>query len=232
MLTDIFSSFDPATSSLFNNSSILFWMFNFFILATLQSMFWLAPSRMSSLISLPIDMMHSQATRTFTLYLKGMTSILVPLFFSLIIVNLSGLIPYMFSTSSHLLFTLILALPLWLSLMLSAIFKAPSSFIAALLPSGAPSWLNPFLTLIESTSILVRPITLSFRLAANMSAGHIILGLIGIYTASAFFNSLLTSLSLLSILTIYVIFEVGICLIQAYIFCLLITLYADDHPSH
>jgi len=76
---------------------------------------------------------------------------------------------------------------------------------------------------------MVRPITLSVRLVANMSAGHIVLRLIGIYRSSYLFINSLSFLVLLFIQVGYIIFEVGICLIQAYIFCLLLTLYADDH---
>jgi F-type H+-transporting ATPase subunit a len=73
---------------------------------------------------------------------------------------------------------------------------------------------------------------LSFRLAANMRAGHILLGLIGIAASSAIFSSPL-SFSLLFLIQLgYIIFEIGICLIQAYIFCLLLSLYSEDHPSN
>jgi ATP synthase subunit 6 len=76
----------------------------------------------------------------------------------------------------------------------------------------------------------VRPITLSFRLAANIRAGHIVIGLLGIYASSAFFVSSSSFITLMLIQIFYFIFEIGISLIQAFIFCLLITLYSDDHP--
>jgi ATP synthase subunit 6 len=83
--------------------------------------------------------------------------------------------------------------------------------------------------LIESTRIIVRPITLSFRLAANISAGHIVLGLVGIYAAAAITSSLLSTTLFILLSAGYILFEVAICLIQAYIFCLLLSLYRDDH---
>ena len=77
----------------------------------------------------------------------------------------------------------------------------------------------------------MRPLTLSFRLAANMTAGHIVLGLIGIYMASAMLTLSKRILILIPLGIGYILFEFGICLIQAYIFCLLITLYRDDHAA-
>jgi len=100
-----------------------------------------------------------------------------------------------------------------------------------LLPIGAPAALNPFLVIIETVSIMVRPITLSVRLTANIRAGHIVLTLIGNYLTTSFFISGIFSIALLlRIQVFYTIFEFGIGIIQAYIFCLLITLYSDEHP--
>nr|YP_010373151.1 ATP synthase F0 subunit 6 [Hyperhalosydna striata]QTZ18393.1 ATP synthase F0 subunit 6 [Hyperhalosydna striata] len=232
MMADIFSSFDPATCSVYSTfSPSVFWFLSFFSITLLQASFWPTPSRFTWLPSFPIEVMNSQASRTFGIHLKGFPSILVSLFLLLIILNLMGLLPYVFSSTSHLLLSLSLGLPLWLSLIISAIIYAPKSFTAHLLPSGAPDWLNPFLVLIETVSICVRFITLSFRIAANMSAGHVLLGLMGIAASSSIFSSLFTSSSIILIQLGYTIFEMGICLIQAYIFCLLISLYSEDHPS-
>lgn len=49
-------------------------------------------------------------------------------------------------------------------------------------PRGAPRSLSSFLRVIDLISILVRPFTLLLRLAANITAGHLILGLVaGVY---------------------------------------------------
>lgn len=232
MIADIFSSFDPATCSVYSSfSPIVFWTLSFFSISLIQASIWPAPSRFSWLPSFPIEVINSQASRTFGIHLKGFPSILVPLFLILIVLNLIGLLPYVFSSTSHLFLSLSLGLPLWLSLIIRAIIYAPKSFTAHLLPGGAPDWLNPFLVLIETVRICVRFITLSFRIAANIRAGHILLGLIGIAASSRIFSSLLTSSSIIIIQLGYTIFEIGICLIQAYIFCLLISLYTEDHPN-
>nr|YP_010502217.1 ATP synthase F0 subunit 6 [Leocrates chinensis]UXC96462.1 ATP synthase F0 subunit 6 [Leocrates chinensis] len=193
--------------------------------------FWLSPSMYMITSTYPIDIMNSQSNRTLGSTLKGFSNMITALFILIMSTNLMGLIPYSFSFSSHLLMTLTLGLPLWLSLIASAVTHAPSTWAASLLPGGAPDILNPFLVMIETVSISVRPITLSFRLAANMTAGHIILSLAGVYASAGLFSSMISFISLFMVQTFYIIFEVGICLIQGYIFCLLLTLYADEHPT-
>lgn len=229
MIPDIFSSFDPYRFNTINPSLSLFIIINIILIIITQLAFWITSSRSSSLIAPFIIIIYTQLSRTFINNLKGLSQIVTTLFFSIIIINLVGIIPYFFSTSSHLIFTLIFGLPLWFTIISSRFFKSLKKSIAHFLPDGAPDWLNPFLVLIETTRVTVRPLTLSFRLAANIRAGHIVLGLIGIYCAAAWFTSF-SGLILLILTTVgYILFEVAICLIQAYIFCLLLSLYSDDH---
>lgn len=229
MIPDIFSSFDPYRFNSINPSISIFIIINITLIIVTQITFWLASSRANSIITPFIIIINTQLTRTFISNIKGLRQTVTALFFSIITINLIGLIPYFFRTSSHLIFTLIFGLPLWLSIIISRFAKSIKKSIAHFLPDGAPDWLNPFLVLIETTRVTVRPMTLSFRLAANIRAGHIVLSLIGIYCAAAWFTSY-TGLLLLITTTIgYILFEVAICLIQAYIFCLLLSLYSDDH---
>lgn len=176
-----------------------------------------------------LDVIFSQLNRTTSTSLKGLSSLVTSVFIVVIIVNLLGLVPYCFRMSSHLVITLSLGLPMWLRLIISRFRFKPKTATAHFLPDGAPDWLNPFLVLIESSRILVRPLTLSFRLAANITAGHIVLSLLGVYMASAMFTHILSTTLLLFISSFYILFEVAICIIQAYIFCLLVSLYRDDH---
>nr|YP_009743658.1 ATP synthase F0 subunit 6 [Euspira pila]QIE11962.1 ATP synthase F0 subunit 6 [Euspira pila] len=230
MLVDIFSSFDDS-NQVFMSMYFLMWIFSLIVVLIFSSNYWVASPSWLAFINIFKDTGSSQVFRSFGLNLGGFLNVMSGLFLFLIFMNLSGLIPYVFSPTSHLAVSLSLGLPLWLSLIISAIFFNPSSVVAGLLPMGAPAPLNPFLVLIETVSILVRPITLSVRLTANMSAGHIVLTLIGNYLTASFFLSGIFSMALLvSIQIFYTIFEFGISMIQAYIFCLLITLYSDEHP--
>lgn len=229
MISDIFSSFDPA--SFFATSPIIdiFLFLNITLILISQFSFWSNRYRISISIIPITSIITEQLSRTYIAKLKGLNHTVSSLFIIIIIVNLLGLVPYLFSISRHLIFTLSLGLPLWLAIIMSTFTKSLKQSIAHFLPDGAPDWLNPFLVLIETTRITVRPITLSFRLAANIRAGHIVLSLIGIYASAAWFNSLSATILLFRTSVGYILFEVAICMIQAYIFCLLLSLYSDDH---
>lgn len=162
--------------------------------------------------------------------LGGFGCVVSGLIVILLVANISGLFPYVFSRTSHLVVRFVLSSVLWFSLLLSSAVYNLKSFLAVLLPVGAPSVLNPFLVLVETVRLVVRPITLSVRLVANIGAGHIILCLLGSYLRSGFFLYSRTVLVfLIGVNIFYFLFEIGVSMIQAYIFFLLLNLYADEH---
>uniref|UniRef100_UPI0030E21025 ATP synthase F0 subunit 6 n=1 Tax=Haemadipsa hainana TaxID=909595 RepID=UPI0030E21025 len=230
MFMDVFSIFDPYefTPLLYNYIYMIIIMLPLFTLM-LFNYVWKVKTTSNFIINLPFTMMMSQCMRSKGTNIKGMSIIIITLFLMIISINIAGLISYSFSLSSHLFYTLLMSFPLWSSLIISSFFKKKKQFIAHLLPDGAPEWLNPFLIIIETVSIMVRPLTLAFRLAANMTAGHVVLSLMNLYLSLMMnkFNS--NNLLLTFISSFYLLFELMICLIQAYIFCLLLTLYCDDH---
>ena len=231
MLVDIFSSFDDH-NIVFLSFRWLMWGITLLTVTIFILSYWTTPSRWMFILYLPKSIISSQIFRSFGKNIGGFCNVVVSLFIFLIISNLTGLLPYVFSSTRHLAVAFSFALPFWASLILSGIIKNPLTLAANLLPSGAPNALSPFLVLIETVRISVRPITLSVRLVANMRAGHIILGLIGTFTRSGLFiYSTIIAATLVIVQVGYFIFEFGICLIQGYIFSLLITLYSDDHPE-
>ena len=232
MLVDIFSSFDDHNSVFLSLYGII-WGSTFLVLIGFNCIYWVDIRRWVYFINLPKSVGFSQVVRSFGAKLGGFSGIVVSLFCVLLLFNLGGLIPYVFSGTRHLALTFSLGLPFWLSLIISGAAFSPLSAAAGLLPGGAPAALNPFLVVVETVSICVRPITLSVRLAANMRAGHIVLGLIGGYLSAGIFTyPKLILLVLVVVQIIYFIFEIGVALIQAYIFSLLVILYSDDHAVY
>nr|YP_009024164.1 ATP synthase F0 subunit 6 [Whitmania acranulata]AGL34620.1 ATP synthase F0 subunit 6 [Whitmania acranulata]QIC20353.1 ATPase subunits 6 [Whitmania acranulata] len=225
MCLDVFSNFDLYEFNYMLYNKELFNMCMFLINNAVYSFMsvkvWNLGLNISFMFSVLMSIMKDQCNRTHSYFLNTSQLFVVALFLTLVSVNLTGLISFSFSTSSHLLFTLIIGLPLWMSMIMSSFVFKSKSFIAHLLPDGAPLWLNPLLVLIESVSIMVRPVTLSFRLAANMTAGHVVLCLMTSYLC-IFMNCFnIQHLVLLTMSMVYVLFEVGICMIQGYIFQLL-----------
>nr|YP_009773367.1 ATP synthase F0 subunit 6 [Nierstraszella lineata]QIZ12571.1 ATP synthase F0 subunit 6 [Nierstraszella lineata] len=230
MMTDIFSGFDEQNLT-FLASTLPLWSLTFLPMILLHWNMWVTMERWTTILLKPINFITMQVERANGHKLPGFLLVISTLFLLIIMCNLSGLAPYIFSLTSHLVFSFSLGFLMWTSLISSGICYSLTHVVAHFLPSGAPSVLNPFLVLIETVSICVRSITLCIRLTANMSAGHIILGLVGSYMSISLFNILNGTMVILAgVEVFYFMFEMGICLIQAYIFCLLLTLYSNDHP--
>lgn len=110
-------------------------------------------------------------------WFKSEGIIISSLLFIIIIINIISLYGYGFAPWRHIGITFFLGLTLWLtSVFINFSFKFLNK-ISHFIPSGTPSWLLPLLGIVEIASEIIRPITLSVRLAANITAGHIILNL-------------------------------------------------------
>ena len=93
------------------------------------------------------------------------------------------------------------------------------------MPRGTPVALMPVIVIIETVRNVIRPGTLSIRLAANIVAGHLLLTLLGsqgLNVAGITIFILLFSLILLLCL------ELAVACIQAYVFTILRSLYLNE----
>nr|AAL92746.1 ATPase subunit 6 [Elaenia flavogaster]AAL92748.1 ATPase subunit 6 [Elaenia flavogaster]AAL92750.1 ATPase subunit 6 [Elaenia flavogaster] len=155
--------------------------------------------------------------------------ILLSLMILLLTINLLGLLPYTFTPTTQLSMNLALAFPLWLATLLTGLRNQPSAALGHLLPEGTPTPLIPALILIETTSLLIRPLALGVRLTANLTAGHLLIQLIS--TATTVLLPIMPAISLLTaiILLLLTILEVAVAMIQAYVFVLLLSLYLQEN---
>nr|YP_009414893.1 ATP synthase subunit 6 [Napothera epilepidota]AST23684.1 ATP synthase subunit 6 [Napothera epilepidota] len=147
----------------------------------------------------------------------------------LLMINLLGLLPYTFTPTTQLSMNLALAFPLWLATLLTGLRNQPSTSLGHLLPEGTPTPLIPALILIETTSLLIRPLALGVRLTANLTAGHLLIQLISTATMALFSTMPAISLLTLLILLLLTILEIAVAMIQAYVFVLLLTLYLQEN---
>nr|AGA83684.1 ATP synthase subunit 6 [Apalis cinerea cinerea] len=155
--------------------------------------------------------------------------ILTSLMVFLLLINLLGLLPYTFTPTTQLSMSLALAFPLWLATLLTGLRNQPSITLGHLLPEGTPTPLIPALILIETTSLLIRPIALGVRLTANLTAGHLLIQLISTATIALLSTMPMVSLLTFLILFLLTILEVAVAMIQAYVFVLLLSLYLQEN---
>nr|ADA58006.1 ATP synthase F0 subunit 6 [Buteogallus meridionalis] len=155
--------------------------------------------------------------------------ILTSLMLLLLMLNLLGLLPYTFTPTTQLSMNMALAFPLWLATLLTGLRNQPTTSLGHLLPEGTPTPLIPALILIETVSLLIRPLALGVRLTANLTAGHLLIQLIS--TATTALLPILPTVSALTtlILLLLTILEVAVAMIQAYVFVLLLSLYLQEN---
>nr|UQK93686.1 ATP synthase F0 subunit 6 [Corvus splendens] len=198
------------------------------LLLSTQSNRWIT-DRLSTLQSWFISLITKQLMMPLSNKGHKWALILTSLMLFLLLINLLGLLPYTFTPTTQLSMNLALAIPLWLATLLTGLRNQPSISLAHLLPEGTPTPLIPALVLIETTSLLIRPLALGVRLTANLTAGHLLIQLISTATAS-----LVSTMPMISLLTLLVLFlltvlEVAVAMIQAYVFVLLLSLYLQEN---
>nr|YP_011017549.1 ATP synthase subunit 6 [Himaloaesalus gaoligongshanus]QCU46383.1 ATP synthase F0 subunit 6 [Himaloaesalus gaoligongshanus]WQF69238.1 ATP synthase subunit 6 [Himaloaesalus gaoligongshanus] len=222
MMTNLFSSFDPSSSLLIPMN----WLSTILGLSFLPTMFWLIPSRFNLIWNKITETLHNEfKTLIGNNSIKGATLIFISLFSIIVYNNFLGLFPYIFTSTSHLILTLTLALPLWFSFMTYGWINNTINMFAHLVPQGTPPILMPFMVCIETISNIIRPGTLAVRLAANMIAGHLLMTLLG-NTGPSLSLMLINILIITQILLL--VLESAVAIIQSYVFAVLSTLYSSE----
>nr|WOE91080.1 ATP synthase F0 subunit 6 [Morbakka sp. MKL-2023] len=154
---------------------------------------------------------------------------LLGLFSLLLVVNLLGFFPYVYTIAAQVVITFTLSFTIVLSVTLMGIVRFRSSFFSMWVPSGAPMPLVPLLVVIETLSYFSRALSLGLRLAANLSAGHLLMVILGSFTFQLACSGVLSLTSIaLSIALFVVVLEIAVAVIQAYVFCLLTAVYISD----
>lgn len=146
------------------------------------------------------------------------------LFMFILFGNLIGLIPYSFTFTSHIIVTFGIAMAVFVGVTIIGFIKHGWRFFGLLLPQGVPWYIAPLLVPIELLSYFTRPVSLSLRLFANMTAGHTMLKVFAGFVAAIgmfgfvplIFVAALTGLEFL------------IACLQAYVFTILSCIYLND----
>jgi F-type H+-transporting ATPase subunit a len=169
---------------------------------------------------------------------------LASVFFFILFCNILAIVPFVnFAPTSRMAIPAFLAIVTWLIFNVVGLMKqGPIKYFKdTLFPPGVPWPIYILLTPIELFSVfVVRPLTLSVRLLANMMAGHVLLTIFFLFTHDLLIENLGPT-SPLGILTLAVgivlmMLELLVIFMQAYIFTMLSAFYIAEaihgHGDH
>ena len=219
----LFSTFDPQTIFFFN----LNWLRIILIFYFLPCYkFWFLNSTNIWWIKVLRKDCHNEFISLFKKdYFWGQTHFFLTVIIVIRNMNLIGLFPYIFTATCHLPIGFFFSFILFFGPEIyHYIFSFKKIFIR-IVPIGTPFLLLPFLVIIESIRIRIRPITLSIRLVANLRAGHLLLTLIG--SSINITRNFVILFLVISVIIILFLLELSVAIIQGYVFTLLRLLYSN-----
>nr|QXJ42660.1 ATP synthase F0 subunit 6 [Tylonycteris fulvida] len=165
---------------------------------------------------------HNKTGQTWTLMLMSLIMFIGS-------TNLIGLLPYSFTPTTQLSMNLGMAIPLWAGTVILGFRHKTKASLAHFLPQGTPLPLIPMLVIIETISLFIQPMALAVRLTANITAGHLLIHLIGSATLALMNINMTVAFITFIILVLLTVLEFAVALIQAYVFTLLVSLYLHDN---
>lgn len=147
------------------------------------------------------------------------------LFMFILFCNLLGMIPFSFTVTSHIIVTFALAAVVFIGVTIIGFARHGARFLKLFVPSGVPIFLLPLLVVIELISYLIRPVSLSVRLFANMLAGHTMLKVFGGFVVAL---GIIGGWAPLAFVVALTGLEILIAFLQAYVFAVLTCIYLND----
>jgi len=219
MITRLFSTFDPS-STIFKTT----WLIGFLILILFthktqknSQSFRKAVLIISS--KLNEDLKSSRKNQN-----KSLNWTIVSTALIITVVNLSSIYPQNFTLSSQISVIFPLSLSIWLRINMIGLFKKPAIILRHMVPQRTPIPLINFIVIIELTRNLIRPITLSVRLMANIVAGHLLI----ILLRNLILYIKIWGATLIPVVITLVLLELSVSFIQRYVFVTLVKLYTNE----
>jgi len=197
----------------------------------------LVPGRMQSIAELAYEFVADTIRNTIGEEGMRFFPLVFSLFMFILISNVVGLIPYNFTVASHIVITASLALLVFFTVLVYGFWKNGLHFFNLFVPKGIPIYILPAIVFIEAFSFLVRPVSHSVRLFADMLAGHITLKVFaGFVTMLGGFGiaGWLGATLPLAMTVALTALELLVAVLQAYVFTILTCIYLNDaiHPGH
>jgi F-type H+-transporting ATPase subunit a len=147
------------------------------------------------------------------------------LFVFILTLNMLGMIPGNFTSTSHIIVTFGLAAMVWLAATLIGFWKHGLGYLRLFVPAGVPWWLMPVIIPIELISYFIRPISHSVRLFANMMAGHTMLKVFAGFAVSL---PVWAKIAPAGFMVAFTGLEFMVAFLQALVFTLLTCIYIND----
>lgn len=162
---------------------------------------------------------------------KRYFSVIFTVFIIVLMGNVLGLIPYSFTYTSHIIVTALLAFLIFMMVTIFGIANHGLKFFSLFAPPGVPAPVLVFIVPIEILSFMIRPVTLSVRLFANMVAGHLLIkvfaGFSTIALGAGLGGILFGVVPMMFNVAIYAL-ELLVACLQAYVFAILSSIYLKD----
>ncbi len=195
---------------------------SFLMLATRRSA--LVPGRWQSLAEISYEFVANMIRDNVGQEGRKYFPLIFSLFMFVLFGNLLGMIPYSFTYTSHIIVTFAMAAVVFIGVTIIGFKKHGLHFLSFLMPAGVPIFMAPLIVPIEILSYFTRPVSLSLRLFANMTAGHTMLKVF------ASFVALLGIFGVVPLMLVAALtgLELIIAFLQAYVFTILTFVYLND----
>ena len=192
----------------------------------------LIPGRTQALVEILYEFVRDMCVNTIGAEGMRFFPLVFTLFSFILLGNLIGLFPYFFAFTSHIAVTATLALFVFLFSTGVGFYTHGFRYLKFFVPAGVPAWLLPLLVPIEIISYFSRPVSLSVRLFANMTAGHVMwevfAGFMLLLTASLGVFGVVASILPFGLNIALAALELLVAGLQAYVFAILTCLYLHD----
>jgi F-type H+-transporting ATPase subunit a len=201
----------------------------FLLIATRQRS--LVPTRLQSMAELSYEFVANMIRDNVGTAGMQYFPFIFSLFMFILFCNLMGMIPFTFTVTSHIIVTFAMALVVFIGVTIIGFSRHGLHYLKLFVPAGVPMALLPLLVVIEVLSYLIRPVSLSVRLFANMTAGHTMLFVFGWFVVML---GVLGGWAPLVFVVALTGLEFGIAILQAYVFTILTCIYLNDavHMHH
>ena len=205
--------------------------FVFLMKDSITSSFFIAPSGWQNLLEKLYALVTQLLSDIITTGSEKYVPFMSVLFMFILTNNLIGMVPYSFTTTSHITLTFFLSFSIFVAMNVIGFQRHGIHLFSLFLPANTGFFLALLLVPIELISYIAKPISLGVRLFINLMAGHSLLKVIVGFSWNMLLVENLKGIVFIFPLLILVLLmglELGVAVIQAYVFITLTAIYLND----